>query len=67
MPVSIDAAAENVTVMVVRDPLRDIGGNDISVTATGGVINAVGQNIVAVDGGTITLSATGPVSAYRAY
>jgi len=61
---SIDAAAENVTVSGKSVTLAgDIGGNDISVTATSGVISAAGQNIVAVDGGTITLSATGPVSA----
>ena len=61
---SIDAAAENVTVNAKSVTLSgDIGGNDISVTATSGVISAAGQNIVAVDGGSITLSATGPVTA----
>ena len=60
---SIIAGVENVTVNAKSITLAgDVGGNDISLTATGGAITATAENVVAVDGGSIVVSATGPVA-----
>jgi hypothetical protein len=60
---SIDAAAENITVSGKSLTFAgDVNGNDISLTATGGSMTATAENAVAVDGGSIAISATGKVA-----